>query len=328
MRIAVTGSSGFIGAPLVRELLHRGHEVLGIDRRGPTVTADGFSPVTCDILERAAVVDAFVAFGPEAVIHLAARTDLDETSDLRGYATNIEGVEHVIDAIEATRGVSRAVFTSTQLVCRVGYVPRHDQDYQPNTLYGESKVQTERIVRARAGGGLSWCLVRPTTVWGPGMSAHYQRFFRMVARGRYFHVGARPLYKTYGYLGNVIHQYIRLLAVPSEAMHEKTLYVADYQPISLRSWTDAFARELGSRRLVTCPEPLARAMARAGDVVNAAGLKSFPFNSFRLGNVLTEYRLDMQETERVCGALPFTMHQGVVETASWLKSIGIGAAGR
>src|SRR6185503_17868585 len=96
-------------------------------------------------------------------------------------------------------------------VCRVGYVPKADDDYRPSTLYGQSKVRTEQIVRAADGGGVEWCIVRPTLVWGPGMGPHYRRFFRMITEGRYFHVGAKPLYKSYGYVGNVAYQFAKLL---------------------------------------------------------------------------------------------------------------------
>src|SRR5438067_6624986 len=103
---------------------------------------------------------------PEAVVHLAARTDLDQKRDLAGYAANIEGVGNLVAALRGTPSVRRAIYTSSQLVCKVGYVPMSDDDYRPNTKYGESKVWTEKIVRREDGGGVEWCLVRPTTVWG------------------------------------------------------------------------------------------------------------------------------------------------------------------
>ena len=146
-------------------------------------------------------------------------------------------------AIEVTSGVERAIFTSSQLVCRVGYVPRSDTDYAPSTLYGESKVWTERIVRETDGGGAAWCLVRPTTIWGPGMSAHYQRFLRMIAKGRYVHVGT-SLSKSYGYVGNVVHQIERLLAAPAGEIRGKTLYLADEAaPLAARLGGRAPARD-------------------------------------------------------------------------------------
>ncbi len=60
---------------------------------------------------------------PDALVHLAARIDLDEKTDLAGYAANIEGVQNVMAAVRLTPSIKRAIWTSSQLVCRVGYVP-------------------------------------------------------------------------------------------------------------------------------------------------------------------------------------------------------------
>lgn len=91
--------------------------------------------------------------------------------------------------------------------------------------------------------------------------------------------------------------------------------MADYEPISLRTWVNAFQRELGARPVRTMPEPLAKVAAYLGDMINTVGIKSFPFNSFRLKNILMEYRFDLAATEKVCGPLPYTMEHGVQETA-------------
>jgi nucleoside-diphosphate-sugar epimerase len=318
VRVLVTGTSGFLGGALASDLLRKGHAVGGFDVRG--APPKGVAPFRGDLREAAAVREAFRAFRPEVVVHLAARTDLAETKDLGGYDANIGGVRNVVEAIHAG-GTGRAIFASSQLVCRVGYTPSSDTDYAPSTLYGESKVLTERIVREANGGGVAWCLVRPTTVWGPGMSAHYRRFLGMIARGRYVHVGASPLLKSYGYVGNVTHQLARLLEVPAEAVHGKTLYLADEPPLSVRAWANAIQHEMGARPIRTIPLGLARALARVGDSVNAAGWHSFPFNSFRLTNLLTEYRFDLSETLHLCGPAPYTMEAGVRELVRWFRSL-------
>jgi nucleoside-diphosphate-sugar epimerase len=312
MKVLVTGSSGFIGQALVRRLKAAGWEVAGLDK-GSSATA----PYVCDILDAARVNEAVEEFAPDALIHLAARTDLDERTDLAGYAANIEGVQNLIAAVRLTPSIKRAIWTSSQLVCRVGYVPRNDTDYTADTLYGRSKIRTEEIVREQDGAGREWCLVRPTTVWGPGMSAHYQRFLRMIQRGHYFHVGTDPLWKSYSYIENIAFQYLRLLQAPADSVHRKTLYLADYNPIDLLAWSDAFQRAFQSRPIPHIPLAVARTLAYGGDAVNAIGLRRFPFNSFRLNNVLTQYRFDTKATEAICGPLPYTMEQGVAETVAW-----------
>jgi len=217
--------------------------------------------------------------------------------------------------------VRRAVWTSTQLVCRPGHRPRDALDYCPHTLYGESKVLTEKIVREHDGAGREWCLVRPTTVWGPGMSAHYQRMLSMIKRGRYFHVGRGPYFKTYGYIDNVVDQYRKLMRAPREQIHRRTFYVADYEPLDVVAWCDDLQRALGGPPIRHVPYAAAALLARTGDLVNAAGFRSFPFTSFRLRNVLTEYQFDMVPTQEICGPSPATYQQGVAATAAWYTGL-------
>ena len=136
-------------------------------------------------------------------------------------------------------------------MCRVGYVPRNDTDYTADTLYGQSKVRTEQIVREQDGAGREWCLARPTTVWGPGMSAHYQRFLRMIQRGHYFQSAAA----RYGNPTAILRTSLTSIcdcSRPRRPRPSKTFYLADYEPIDLLAWSDAFQRAFESRPIPIC----------------------------------------------------------------------------
>lgn len=323
MRILITGISGLIGRWTAAAAQADGHEVFGMDLRPVPegVPCRGF--FHGDLLDFGLVERALRESAPEVVIHLAARTDLDETQRLEGYAVNIEGVRGLVRASAAVPSVRRVIYTSSQLVCRVGHVPRNMEEYCPSTLYGESKVLTERIVRETDGAGREWLLVRPTTVWGPHVGPHYRRMMELIRRGRYFHCGPGALRKSYAYAGNIAHQYVRLLTAPREAVHRRTFYLADYEPLSLRAYADELARGFGTKSIPTYPLPLVRALAAVGAGLNAVGWPEFPFNQFRLANILTEYIFDLTATEAVCGPLPHRWEQGVEATCRWyLSTVG------
>ena len=317
MKVLVTGSAGFIGQHLLDALRAAGHEPVGLDVRPHP--APGCEVLHCDLLDKQRTRDALRRAQPEAVVHLAARTDLAERESVEGYAANHCGTRHLVRAMQEA-DVRRCIFASTQLVCRVGHVPTGDEDYCPSTFYGESKVRVERFVREHCALD-SWCIVRPTTVWGPGMSAHYLRFLRMLRRGRYFHVGRRPLRKSYGYVGNVAHQLLRLVELPAAEMHRRVLYVADYEPMSIREWVNGLQREFGAPRVPTVPELPAWWLAKLGDLAIKIGFADFPFSSFRLNNLLTEYRFDLAATRQLCGELPYAKEQGIRETVAWVRSL-------
>jgi nucleoside-diphosphate-sugar epimerase len=320
MKVLITGNSGFIGRAVVRLLVAQGAVVAGLDKRPFKGTERLAYHFECDLLDKSAIAASLEQFAADCVIHLAARIDLDETRDIRGYASNIDGTRNLVDAVRQTPSVRRVIWTSSQLVCKVGYVPKRDDEYNPDTLYGQSKVMTEQIVRSQDGADREWCIVRPTTVWGPGMSAHYRRFLRAIEGGYYFHVGYAPLRKSYSYISNIAYQYGRLLEASYSQIHGKTFYLADYEPIDLIAWSDAFQHGLGARPIRHIPRTLAIALARGGDLANVLGVKRFPFNSFRLRNILTQYQFDLEPTRVVCGPLPIDMITGVEETIDWYQS--------
>jgi len=182
-RILITGGSGFIGTNLTQSYTTAGASVLNIDTAQPHLTPRDGAWVPIDILDRAALIEAFRQFEPQHVVHLAARTDLDERRDTAGYRANVEGVENVIAAVRAIPSVERTVFASSRLVCRIGYTPRHDTDYCPTTLYGASKVRGEELVRAVGDEFPPWAIVRPTSIWGPWFGVPYRLLFELIERG-------------------------------------------------------------------------------------------------------------------------------------------------
>jgi nucleoside-diphosphate-sugar epimerase len=319
-RVLVTGTSGFIASHLAETLLRNGAQVLGLDKRPAVYPLPGARLVVCDLLDRPTLTRVVSEFRPDTIFHLAARADLDDRVPLQeGYAANIRGVEHLMQAIGEVGDVRRCVVVSTQMVCPIGYRPTHDQDFCPNSKYGESKVLTEQIVRRHDGGGTEWCLVRPTTVWGPRMNPDYLRFFRLIRTGSYVHVGARPIMKTYGYVGNVVYQMLALAAAPADRIHRRVFYTADYQPVSVQAWAEAFQKAMGAPPIRTIPLPIAVAGARMGDLLNGLGWHRFPFNSFRLHNVTTSFESDLGPIREVCGELPFALEEGAARTVDWVR---------
>ena len=191
--------------------------------------------------------------GPSRRAHRPRREDQSCGLRRQHRGRREPGRSGAADAVDpARRSGPRRSSSAASAMCR-----RDDTDYTADTLYGQSKVRTEQIVRSADGGGREWCLARPTTVWGPGMSAHYQRFLRMIERGYYFHVGHGPLWKSYSYIDNIAFQYWRLLAAPADQIQRRTFYLADYdadRPHRLVRRVSARVRL--SRRFRICRLPL------------------------------------------------------------------------
>lgn len=324
-KVLVTGGSGFIGTNLIEWLLEAAHDVLNLDVKPPQNQEHASLYQQGDVLDRDGVTNAFATFSPTHVVHLAARCDLDEKQSVDGYRANTEGTQNVVDAISAARSVERSVFASTRLVCPTGYHPQNDQDYCPNTFYGESKVIGEKVVRQADDLPGAWCIIRPTSIWGPWYGTDYTRFFTAVANGWYFHPGRIDPPKLFGYVKNVACQIDCLLfRASTDAVHGKVFYLADYYPMAIRRWAETIAAALGGRRIRTIPGPVMRTAAWTGDLLHAVGLRRFPMSSFRLKNMWTDTTgVPIHPIEQLTGALPFDLQQGVEETVAWLRKEGL-----
>lgn len=310
MRILVTGGSGFLGSALISQLNKSGHVAIGFSRH------QSASGIAGDINDFASISAAVQEFQPEVIYNLASQTDLVKFSPQARYDANTVGVANLVRAIVNSNDVRRAVWLSSQLVNRPGHVPARDDEYNPVGSYGASKMEGEVIVRENDGGGKEWVIVRPTTVWGPGMSPHYTRLLSMIQKGLYFHIGRQAIYKSYSYIDNLTFQLESLCTAEAALCHRRTFYAADSQPIELREWCNGFAEHLGVS-IPTLPRAIARSLALMGDAASIVGVKRMPLNSARLDNMLTEYVFDTRPIEQICGPSQISNQEGVRRTADW-----------
>lgn len=320
-RWLVTGGSGFIGTNLVEHLRRGGHEVLNLDIHPPADATQRPLWRQVDILDGPALQAAVRDFAPGAIVHLAARTDLNG-SDVADYRVNTEGVQQLIVAARSA-AVERVLFASSRLVCRIGYQPRSPTDYLPTTPYGESKMIGEQILRrAEDAGelGFDWAIVRPTSIWGPWFHVPYRNFFDAVRQGRYVHPRGLRVRKSFGYVGNTVQQLQSLLLAPREAIHGQMFYLADYEPIEVLDWGQRVRAAFSAPPIREVPLAALRLLARAGDGLARAGWKSVPLTSFRLDNLRTEMLHDTRNLQALCAELPHGVDEGVQHTVAWMRA--------
>ena len=319
-RVLVTGGSGFIGTNIIDFYLEAGIDILNVDHSPPRKQEHASVWKQAELLDRTSLRDAVSAFAPTHVLHMAARTDLLGRR-LAEYSANTSGVENLIAALADVKSLERVVLASSRMVCEIGYQPRSENDYCPTTVYGESKVETERIIRAQAG-GLPWTIVRPSSIWGPWFDVPYKDFFLSIARGRYFHLGRRRVRKSFGFVGNSVHQLHRLMLAPLGRIHGRTLYLADYPPLEVRDWAEEIRGQMDARPIRTAPYPALKAAALTGDVLQRLGRQHVPLTSFRLDNLLTEMVYDLDPLEEIVGPLPHSLAEGTARTVAWLREKG------
>lgn len=180
MIVLATGTSGFLGRAVVRELAAAGHEVRTLQRRPSGIA--GVRDILGSITDAETVAGAVE--GVDAVVHLAAKVSL--AGDVREFRTvNVDGTRALLDAA-ARAGASRFVQVSSPSVAHAGSAlsgagadpadPVHARGE-----YARTKAEAELLALSRDTEAMRVVAVRPHLVWGPGDP---QLIDRIVARAR------------------------------------------------------------------------------------------------------------------------------------------------
>ena len=152
MLIAVTGATGFVGRHITTVLARRGHAVRALVRsplQARTFETHGVELVPGDLADAAALTT--LTRGADAVVHLVGI--IVETGRATFHAVHVEGTRRVVEAARRA-GVERFVHMSA-----VGA-----RDAPGATPYHRTKWHAEELVRAS---GLSHAVVRPSIISGP-----------------------------------------------------------------------------------------------------------------------------------------------------------------
>jgi nucleoside-diphosphate-sugar epimerase len=315
MKILITGGSGFIGSNLLDYyILKGGYDLLSIDIKNPVKPSHEKFFKKCDIVDLVKLKSLVEEFQPDYILHMAAKADL-KGDDLSYYDANITGVRNIINV---SKNLKKVVFASTMLVCRVGYIPKHDQDFAPPNLYGESKVIGEKIVRDEASNGLNWVIVRPSSIWGPGFGLTYRSFFEFIDKNKFFNFSGKMSFKTYGYIENVTYQIDQIMH--TDKSNYKVYYLGDYEAYSIKEWSIEIGQVLG-RSIKTVPSFLVYVLALFGDFLKKFKIFS-PMTTFRYSNMTTDNILPFDNLKEIVPVLPVSRKEGNLRTINWMKSKG------
>ena len=321
----ITGASGFIGTNFVDYLINDNTDdidIINIDKKPPINPRHQKYWYKCNILDKPKLIEVFQKYQPEIILHLAARADCDG-STLSDYIDNTIGTENVISAIKSCQSVKRAIFTSTQYVFRPGdKQPANDQDFNPHTEYGQSKVLNELAVR-NADLQCIWTIIRPTNIWGPWHLRYRDQFLQVLYTGKYFHPQGDNVIKSYGYVGNVVDQIFKIFNCNGEVVNRQVFYVGD-RPLKLIDWVNVFSNEIKGKNVRVLPKFFVKIIALIGDIINFSGIK-FPITSSRYNSMVTNYITSMDKIFEVFGESEYTLKEGVNRTLNWLKSEESGA---
>jgi len=161
MKIAVTGSSGFIGSKLIKHLKWLGKDIIEINRSNGIDITDW---------QQIKAIDGF-----EVLIHLAAVTFVPESFDnpLKFYYQNILGTLNILELCRKNN--SKLIYTSSYAYGIPDYLPI-DEKHPLKALnpYSQSKIIGEHLCEGyNRDFNLPVIMLRPFNIYGPGQNNRF-----------------------------------------------------------------------------------------------------------------------------------------------------------
>lgn len=313
--VLVTGATGFVGRALCKELVIKGWDV-----RASVRSRNNFEslPGEVEITETGSIghdTDWSKALANvETVIHLAGRVHVMEdlsSGPLSEYCiVNTAGTEKLARSA-ASSGIRRFIFMSTIKVNGEGGASPYTENSipDPSDPYGISKWEAEKLLNTVSDEtGMDMIIIRAPMVYGPEVGANFFRLLKAVDKGTPLPVTGIKNKRSMIYIGNLVDLIMESLTHYGTGL--KTYLASDGEDISTPELIRQMAKMLGKpARLFYVP----LFILRFGSMITG--------NSQALDRLAGSLTVDLSKVRKELGwKPPFTLEQGLKETAEWYKN--------
>ncbi len=168
LKVLITGANGLLGQKLMEQLIPDSKvEVIGTGRGRARLSGLGRKSVLwkeMDVTDRTQVLEVFAEIKPDAVIHTAAMTQVDdcEQDHAQCRKANVDAVSNLIEACRIFD--AHLVHLSTDFIFD-GEAGPYSEEALPNPInyYGRTKLEAENLIKES---GIKWTIVRTVLVYG------------------------------------------------------------------------------------------------------------------------------------------------------------------
>lgn len=254
MKVAVTGSNGFVGKRLCQSLLAQNYGVLPVVRKARGSNELGIGEIGPHTKWAGILGDV------DCIVHLAARvhimndSSVDPLADFRKI--NVDGTvnlaRHAVDA-----GVKRFIYLSSIKVNGEKTVEgkpfRETDSVMPEDAYAISKLEAENCLqKISEETGMEVVVIRPPLVYGAGVKANFAKMLCWLNKGYPLPFGAIHNKRSLVALDNLVSLIIFCIEHPAAA--NQIFLAGDDEDMSTTELLQRAAQALG-RKQILLPVP-------------------------------------------------------------------------
>ena len=329
-KVLVTGASGFIGSFIVEEGLKQGFEVWAAVRGSSSrqyLRDERIRFIELDLSSQARLVEQLQGQSFDYVVHAAGVTKCKDKQDF--FRVNTDGTRNLVGALlQLAMPVKRLVYLSSLSI--FGPI-REEQPYQeildtdapqPNTAYGESKLQAEKALKEMTEGKIPTIILRPTGVYGP-REKDYFLMAKSIKGHVDFSVGWKQQDITFVYVRDVVQA---VYLAFTKGTSGKAYFLSDGEVYLSSAFSDLIIREMGRPWCLRVKAPLwvLRVATFFGEWLGRLTGKVTALNNDKY-HILSQrnWRCDITPARRELGYDPqWQLERGVKETINWYQQEG------
>ena len=249
--ILITGANGFIGTYLVQELLKDNYKLILLDKEFSSEKLNkqkNIKQIVWDISEDK-TSNANIPKDIDVVFHLASyvhKVPKSKKEEEVVKKINIDGLIRLLNTLPKT--VKQFIFFSSVSVYGIqnGTGITEDHPTEPTTIYGETKLQAEKILKDWGKqNNVITTSIRLPVVYGPGVKGNFLSLIKLIDRRIYFPIGSGENQRSMIHVKNIVDA-VKFI-INMKKMDNKIYNLSDEDDYSISELYRIISAELGKK---------------------------------------------------------------------------------
>tara|TARA_R110000744_G_scaffold189828_3_gene308887 strand:+ start:218 stop:1126 length:909 start_codon:yes stop_codon:yes gene_type:complete len=302
MNVLLSGSTGFLGANILKHFVAMGHHVDTIGRSNENV-----------IVANLANFDTPINTHYDLVIHAAGKAHVipkNLAEEKMFYDVNLEGTKNLLKSL--IKPPSKFIFISTVAVYGRDYGLDINEDHplNANTPYGKSKVLAEKEIQDWSQKyNIEATILRLPLIIGNNPKGNLQSMINAIRKGFYFNIGKGDSKKSMVLVDDVSLSILTLMNYPN------IYHLTDGYNPSFKELSNLIGKHFGVKRILSLNYYLIKPIAIFGDIIKSITSISLPLDSKKLEKINKSLTFN-DSRARAVGYVP----RQVLESKNiWLK---------